>query len=194
MIEMTVRGLVRGGIAAWRSLSPTAILAVLLYAVVPGGIAFPDDRHALSWAPYARHIEEASRRFGIPKRWIEEVLHAESHGDRRAVSPAGAIGLMQQMPPTWEELRERHRLGKNAYDARDNILTGAAYIAELHVRYGSPGFLAAYNAGPRRYADYIANRRPLPAETRAYVAKIAPRISAGSLRAMRPAERTSSGA
>lgn len=131
---MTVQGLVRDGIAVWRSLSQTTILAVLLHAVAPGGVALAGEAHALSWASYARHVEEASRLFDIPKSWIEEVLHAESQGDRRAVSLAGAMGLMQLMPPTWEELRERHRLGENAYDARENILAAAACIAELHAR------------------------------------------------------------
>ena len=68
------------------------------------------------------------------------------------------MGLMQIMPDTWTELRTRHRLGRDPYDPRDNILAGAAYLREMHDRYGSPGFLAAYNAGPGRYEDYLAGR------------------------------------
>ena len=75
------------------------------------------------------------------------------------------------MPDTWAELRVRHRLGRDPYDPRDNILAGAAYLREMYDRYGSPGFLAAYNAGPGRYEEYLAGR-PLPAETRAYVAAL----------------------
>ena len=49
-------------------------------------------------------------------------------------------------------------------------------MRELHDRFGSPGFLAAYNAGPGRYLDHLATGRPLPAETQAYVATLAPMI------------------
>ncbi len=130
--------------------------------------------------PWADHIAEAVRRFAIPERWIRAVMIAESGGDAHALSPAGAMGLMQIMPATWQELRTRHGLGGNPYDPRDNILAGAAYIAELHDRYGSPGFLAAYNTGPGRYEQHLVTGEPLPAETRAYVAKIAPQIDANA--------------
>lgn len=53
----------------------------------------------------------------------------------------------------------------------------------MHDRYGSPGFLAAYNAGPGRYEEYRATGRPLPAETRAYVAVLAPIIGGSDLAA-----------
>ena len=103
--------------------------------------------------PYAGHIAEAARRFGIPEAWIRAVMHVESRGDVRAISSAGAMGLMQIMPATWLELRARYGLGSNPYDPRDNIMAGAAYLREMHDRYGSPGFLAAYNAGPGRYEE-----------------------------------------
>ena len=86
------------------------------------------------------------------------------------------MGLMQIMPKTWTELRVRYGLGSDPYDPRDNILAGAAYIRELHDRYGAPGFLAAYNAGPRRYENHLATGRPLPDETQAYLATLAPTI------------------
>jgi membrane-bound lytic murein transglycosylase B len=128
--------------------------------------------------PYAALIAEAAQRFGIPEHWIRAVMRVESAGDVRAISSAGAMGLMQIMPATWTDLRARHRLGVNPYDPRDNILAGAAYLREMHDRYGSPGFLAAYNAGPGRYEEYLAGR-PLPAETRAYVATLAPVVGGG---------------
>lgn len=125
--------------------------------------------------PYADHIAEASRRFGVPIAWIRAVMRAESVGEPRAISPAGAMGVMQIMPTTWADLRVRHGFGEDPYDPRDNILAGTAYLRELHNRYGSPGFLAAYNAGPERYEESLSGR-PLPAETRAYVAMLAPVI------------------
>jgi len=103
-------------------------------------------------------------------------MRIESGGDPRAVSPVGAMGLMQIMPKTYADLRARHRLGPNAYDPRDNILAGAAYLREMFDRYGSPGFLAAYNAGPLRYDQHLATGRPLPQETRTYVAMLSPMI------------------
>ncbi|MBX5086751.1 lytic transglycosylase domain-containing protein [Rhizobium lentis] len=127
--------------------------------------------------PYAAHIAEASRRFGIPERWIRAVLRAESAGDVRAISSAGAIGLMQVMPDTWAELRIRYGLGRNPYDPRDSILAGTAYLREMWDRYGDmAAMLAAYNAGPARYDEHRATARPLPAETRAYVASLAPAL------------------
>jgi len=123
--------------------------------------------------PYAGYIAEASRRFGIPESWIRAVMHVESSGQVDAVSPKGAIGLMQIMPDTWAGLRLRYRLGRNPRDPHDNILAGTAYLREMYDRFGAAGFLAAYNAGPGRYAEYLATGRPLPAETRAYVAALA---------------------
>lgn len=132
--------------------------------------------------PFAAHIAEASQRFGIPEHWIAAVLRAESAGDPRAVSRAGAMGLMQIMPDTWAELRVRHRLGSDPFDTRDNIYAGAAYLREMLDRYGNVGaMLAAYNAGPGRYDEYLASGWILPAETRAYVAALAPILGAEPL-------------
>ena len=86
-------------------------------------------------------LAEASHRFGIPELWIRAVIQAESLGDVRAVSPKGAIGLMQIMPETWSDLRLRYDLGADPFDPHDNIAAGAAYLRELHDRYGDPGFL-----------------------------------------------------
>jgi soluble lytic murein transglycosylase-like protein len=126
--------------------------------------------------PYGAFVAEASLRFGVRASWLRAVMRAESRGNVHAISPKGAMGLMQIMPSTWTLLRVRLRLGANPYDPRDNILAGAAFLRELHDRYGSPGFLAAYNAGPGRYENHLATGRPLPAETRAYVAALAPLI------------------
>lgn len=130
--------------------------------------------------PFASFVAEASQRFSIPAAWIRAVMRAESFGDVRAVSPKGAMGLMQIMPETWAGLRQRYRLGANPYDAHDNIIAGAAYLRELHDRYGIPGFVAAYNAGPARWEDHLATGRPLPAETRAYLIRLAPIVGGSS--------------
>ncbi len=103
-------------------------------------------------------------------------MHVESTNDVRAVSPKGAMGLMQVMPATWEELRAKHGFGDDPFEPRDNILAGAAYLREMLDRFGRKGFLAAYNAGPTRYEQHLATGRPLPRETVDYVAKLMPMI------------------
>lgn len=123
----------------------------------------------------AAAIAEASVRFAIPEHWIRAVMRVESAGNPQAVSRAGAIGLMQVMPGTWAELRQHHGLGPDPFEPRDNILAGTAYLRAMLDRYGTVGaMLAAYNAGPGRYDDFLSIGRPLPAETRAYVATLAP--------------------
>ncbi len=141
------------------------------FAEIPAVIRDPArDLHAAA-------IAEASNRFAIPEHWIRAVMQAESAGDPRAVSHAGAMGLMQVMPGTWTVLRQDHGLGADPFDPRDNILAGTAYLRAMLDRYGTVGgMLAAYNAGPGRYDAYLSEGRPLPAETRAYVAMLAPRL------------------
>ena len=130
------------------------------------------------WGPY---ITEASQRFDVPDRWIREVMRVESGGNQfmngqLTTSPVGAMGLMQVMPGTYDELKIRYALGEDAYDPHNNILAGAAYIREMYDLYGAPAFLAAYNAGPGRVDDYMQHNRSLPQETRRYLAMIAPYI------------------
>ena len=140
---------------------------VLAQAAMPG--------HVVAAHPHDAHIAEASQRFGIPTTWIIAVMRTESAGDVRAISSAGAMGLMQVMPDTWADLRIRHALGRDPFEPRDNILAGTAYLREMWDRYGNvAAMLAAYNAGPSRYDEYRLADRPLPAETRAYVASLAP--------------------
>jgi hypothetical protein len=125
------------------------------------------------WGPYVR---EAAARFGVPGRWVRAVMHQESGGQQQATSSAGAMGLMQVMPATYEGLRTRYQLGDDPYDPHNNILAGTAYLREMYDRFGSPGFLAAYNAGPDRVDNYLARRAVLPDETVNYVAAIAPNL------------------
>ncbi|HBO1272382.1 TPA: lytic transglycosylase domain-containing protein [Pseudomonas aeruginosa] len=158
------------------------VLAVAACPVAVSAQATPVAR-ANSADPYAGFITEAAQRFGVPEHWIRAVLRAESAGDVRAISSAGAMGLMQVMPDTWASLRARHGLGRDPYDPRDNIMAGAAYLREMWDRYGNvAAMLAAYNAGPGRYDEHRTTGRALPAETRAYVAALAPVLggSAGS--------------
>ena len=142
------------------------------------------------WGPY---INEAAAKYDVPQRWIREVMRQESggrmygRGGDLITSGAGAMGLMQVMPATYDELRARYReLGDDPFDPHNNIMAGTAYIREMYDIYGSPGFLAAYNAGPGRLDDYLTRNRVLPLETRRYVASIGPRISGAEPRTPSP--------
>lgn len=104
-------------------------------------------------------------------------MRAESGGattiDGRPIrSPKGAMGLMQLMPGTWEDMRTRLGLGSDPDDPRDNILAGTFYLRLMYDRFGYPGLFGAYNAGPERYAAWAAGRARLPAETVAYLRKV----------------------
>ena len=131
------------------------------------------------WGPY---ITEASQRFDIPEIWIRSVIQRESggrlfHNGELVTSAPGAMGLMQLMPPTYDAMRSQYNLGNDPYDPHDNVLAGTAYIRQMYDIYGSPGFLAAYNAGPGRLEDFISRSRTLPRETRNYVAAIGREIA-----------------
>ena len=130
--------------------------------------------------PIVGYVAEASERFGVPAAWIWAVMRVESAGDGGVTSPSGAIGLMQVMPQTYATLRARLGLGANAYDAHDNIMAGAAFLRDMHDRYGDAGFLAAYNAGPARYEEFRAGGRPLPSETILYMARLGPMLGVES--------------
>ncbi len=157
---------------------------VLLTWTVPTA-ADPIDR-------WAGPIAEASSRFGIPADWIRRVMHAESGGrtmlgGRPITSRAGAMGLMQLMPGTWRDMRVALGLGPDPHDPRDNILAGTFYLRLMYDRFGYPGLFAAYNAGPERYAGFLAGVSPLPAETRFYVAEVAAVKAQHSAKASAPA-------
>ena len=132
------------------------------------------------------HIAEAAHRFRIPESWIRAVMQAESAGNARAVSNAGAMGLMQIMPGTWAELRAAHGFGSDPFDRRENILAGAAYLRQMYEQFGAPGFLAAYNAGPGRYAEHLRTGRTLPRETRRYVAALSQELGFSDASPLQP--------
>ena len=175
-------------LAGWRrsGVGSAVALAVVLSSVGAASASakaqdMPAARSAVAH-PYAGHVADAARRFGIPETWIWAVMRVESGGNDRAVSRAGAMGLMQIMPVAWSALRTRYGLGPDPFDVRDNLMAGTAYLREMHDRYGSASaMLAAYNAGPGRYEDFVSRGRPLPAETVGYLAQLAPITGAGSV-------------
>lgn len=130
------------------------------------------------WGPY---INIAASRFDVPAVWVRQVMRVESGGreyidGQLTVSAAGAMGLMQLEPDTYQEMASRYGLGSDPFNPYNNIMAGTAYIHEMYEVYGAPGFLAAYNAGPGRLDSYMNYHTPLPQETTNYVAMIAPNI------------------
>lgn len=155
-----------------------SLSAILLF---PG---FAKDGVAAAQSPlgdtsYATSIVKAAQKFNLPAAWIEAIIRIESGGHPHAISPMGAMGLMQLMPATWRELRLRYGLGSDPFDPQDNVSAGTAYLRTMLDRYGSPGFLAAYHAGPGRYEAYRDRHRPLPPETLAYIGELQPLLSNG---------------
>jgi soluble lytic murein transglycosylase-like protein len=160
-------------------LAPTiarvTVAAAQLMCLIVAPISFaPSARAQIAARPqsidrFANFVAEASARFTVPARWIRAIIQIESTGDEHAISPRGAMGLMQLMPGTWVELSARYKLSLDPFDPKDNIFAGTAYLRELHDRFGSAGFLAAYHAGPARYDQHLATGQPLPLATIAYV-------------------------
>ena len=157
----------------------STLLILLVLAGCAGRGTRPPGPPSDPWGPY---ISEAAQRNHVPEKWVRAVMQQESggHATRNGApitSSAGAIGLMQVMPDTYADLRTRYPLGRDPADPHDNIMAGTAYIREMYDRYGAPGFLAAYNAGPRRLDAYLYGNQSLPNETINYLAAIAPRIA-----------------
>lgn len=117
---------------------------------------------------YDEIIGFAARRFGVPERVIHAVVKAESSYNPRAVSPAGARGLMQLMPGTASALGVL-----DSFDPLQNVMGGARYIRQMLDRFGGDlrKALAAYNWGPGNVEAKGMDR--MPEETRNYVAYIA---------------------
>ncbi|MEI9932623.1 MAG: lytic transglycosylase domain-containing protein [Rhizomicrobium sp.] len=146
------------------------------------------------WDPF---ILEAAKRFNVPAAWIRAVLRAESGGrtmlaeNLPITSTEGAMGLMQLMPETYDEMRKAYRLGVDPYDPHDNIIAGTAYLRILRAKYGYPQMFAAYNDGPGNLEQRMVDGGLLPAETRNYVATITGRLEGlpaghGNLKFTRP--------
>ncbi len=111
-------------------------------------------------------VEAAAIRQGLPPKFVHSVVKAESGYKTDALSPKGAIGLMQLMPAT---ARTFHA---DPNDPAQNVEAGAAYLRELLIKYDgdTARALAAYNAGPGAVDKY--NGVPPYAETQTYIQRV----------------------
>jgi len=111
--------------------------------------------------------DAAADRYGLPRTLVRSVMAAESGFQPQAISPKGAVGLMQLMPATAQQL------GANANDAAENVDAGTRYLRQLLEKYHGALYhaLAAYNAGPAAVDKYQGV--PPYRETLEYVGRIA---------------------
>jgi soluble lytic murein transglycosylase-like protein/tetratricopeptide (TPR) repeat protein len=176
--------------------------------LVPLAAAVHDEAHLRAWLPvYLDRLglrRPAGERADLPLAYRDQVLacareraldpflvwalmHTESRYNERAVSPAGAMGLMQVMPETGARMQRLLDGEAHAFDARDllrpeaNLRLGCGYFGELLKRFRGQEALAiaAYNAGPIHVSAWVERKRDLPLdmfleeipfdETRAYV-------------------------
>lgn len=131
--------------------------------IIQDGRVIPYDKsdRILRWS---KEIQQASQKYGVAPEIIAAIMEQESGGNPRAVSRAGAIGLMQLMPTTAEWL------GVNPYDPAQNIDGGAKYISLMLDQFGNlPQALAAYNAGP---SNVINGRYLYISETQNYIRRV----------------------
>jgi len=152
---------------------PVLLLSGLVFAgVMPASSVAqtsPIQRTAAA-SPHAQAVAEAAQRFGIPERWIWAVMRVESGGRVRAVSPKGAMGLMQIMPATWADLRARHG-GVDPHDIAQNLDGSARYLLMMLEQFSDPALaLAAYNAGPHAVTRH--GGIPPFRETQGHVARV----------------------
>jgi soluble lytic murein transglycosylase-like protein len=112
-------------------------------------------------------VRAAGAKYGLDPDFIRSIIHAESAGNARAVSPKGASGLMQLMPGTAKTLGV-----DNVFDPAANVEGGTAYIRQLLDRYDHDVVraLAAYNAGPGKVEIY--GGMPPYRDTQAYVSRV----------------------
>jgi Rod binding domain-containing protein len=112
-------------------------------------------------------INKASKEFGIDENLIRSVILTESAANSRAVSPAGAKGLMQLMDGTANDLGV-----ENSFDPKQNIMGGAKYLSKMLRQYNGDLelSLAAYNAGPGAVNKH--NGVPPFEETKNYISRI----------------------
>ena len=134
---------------------------------VKKAISEPLFKHSQNGEAYEPMIVTASQRYSVDPNLVRAVIKAESNFNHRAVSPKGALGLMQLMPETAHKMTVT-----NPFNPEENIQGGVRYLSELlHLfNWNLPLALAAYNAGPERVIG--RNEIPLFEETRNYIQRV----------------------
>ena len=133
---------------------------------------------------YKTEINNYSNLYNLPTNLICAVINAESHFNKKAISSAGAVGLMQLMPTTAKQLADELNLKNiDLYAPNTNINLGCYYLSKLILKYKNINTaLCAYNAGPKNVDVWLINKKHskdmlvidyIPfKETRNYIRKI----------------------
>jgi soluble lytic murein transglycosylase-like protein len=150
---------------SYLEVSPTSILRVDIVPDPPAPASDPTPQAANTTIPQL--LTQAGTLHNIDADLLASIVHAESNGNPRAVSRAGAQGLMQLMPSTASTLGVH-----NSFAPNENISGGSTYLDQLLTRYHNDIALAAaaYNAGPAAVDRF--HGIPPYAETRAYVTRV----------------------
>jgi len=146
---------------------PTGLQDVLArIAQIQGSLAPMSQAPAQSFADAMQAATQTAKPSGVDPALVQAVIQAESGGDPKAVSQAGAMGLMQLMPET------AHDMGvADPFDPAQNVAGGTRYLQQMLDRFGNvPEALAAYNAGPGAVEKH--GGIPPYTETRHYVQRV----------------------
>ena len=175
----------------WKN--PPKGVMIAFIAVLAFGLGFLADclitclEKNASPREYAEYVEVYAEAYGVPEGLVYAVIRTESSFDSGAVSPVGAVGLMQLMPSTFEWLTDdklfEHLESGMLYDPETNIKYGTYCLSFLYDRYGDWELaLAAYNGGlgnvdewleDDKYADGEGGLKRIPfKETRQFVARV----------------------
>lgn len=125
---------------------------------------------------YLAFLDQRADQYGVPRDVARAMVQQESGFNPNAVSPAGAMGLMQLMPATARELGVR-----NPMDPYENMDGGLRYAAQQMQKYGVAGGLAAYNGGPGNWEKRGQNLNAMMPETQNYVNKIMANANGGEM-------------
>ena len=174
-------------------MNPNRAAVIALLAVLAIGLGFLADFAITCFEKraypqkYADYVETYAQQYGVPESLVYAVIHTESGFDSGAVSPVGAVGLMQLMPDTFEWLTDEilfdHLESGMLYDPETNIKYGTYLLSRLYDRYGDWDLtLAAYNGGVGNvdkwledpaYSDGEGGLKKIPfKETRNFVKKV----------------------
>lgn len=153
-------------IPGWTEVDSVADLAPRGAWGSPGRIAAP------RLDAFADQFRAAARRSGVDEAWLRAIAHAESGFDTRAVSPRGALGLMQLMPQVARDCQRSGAGVADPFSSAQSIECAARHLSALMRRYRGDmrRVLAAYNAGMGA-VDRFGGVPPF-AETQAYVEKV----------------------
>lgn len=136
------------------------------HRVLPSSERDTASLDASSQESFENLVEEYARKYEIDPKLVKRLIQVESGFDVEAISPKGAMGLMQLMPETCSDLGV-----ENPFDARENLEGGLRYLKGLIERFQDVKLaLAAYNAGPGRVREY-GGIPPFP-ETQQFVKKV----------------------